>query len=38
MIGNIQYTTATKAGDENRTRDISLGSWDFTTKLHPHNK
>ena len=24
------------ADDENRTRNASLGSWSFTTKLHPH--
>ena len=25
-----------KAGEENRTPDISLEGWGFTTKLHPH--
>ena len=25
-----------QAGDENRTRDDSMGSCSFTTKLHPH--
>ena len=25
-----------EAGDENRTRDDSMGSCSFTTKLHPH--
>lgn len=24
------------AGEGNRTPDISLGSWNFTIKLHPH--
>ena len=24
------------AGDGNRTHDISLEGWSFTTKLHPH--
>src|SRR5699024_4263946 len=25
------------AGDGNRTHDISLEGWGFTTKLHPHH-
>lgn len=31
-------TFQAKAGDENRTRDGSLGSFCFTTKLHPRNR
>ena len=31
-----QAALVCEAGDENRTRDDSMGSCSFTTKLHPH--